>query len=902
MVRKLWLIPFALLTALMIGCGGGANDDPPKTLIRLTAEFTGDGVSQTFVEVEMVKDITNVVGRARVGAEFVRPTTGPTNDTTRNLTVTGYTVSYRRLDGGTIVPESFDGSVERFLTVDDVTTFDVLIFPVKEKLTSAFAREFLNNILLGQAGPIDLEVSLTVRARSGTGDALSATDSIRIQAAVYNPVDELLPTIDSFSQSTDLVLGQDYLASWFVDIGRFPIVGEFITPWGDSLSLGASFFPNGVLDLPTDGFTPNNQLGNPEIQPGTTATFQSGVLVVSNVFGSVRSQSSDQVRITNPPPPDPEPEPEPDPVTIDQFFADRSTINQGEEVEITVLTSGNVTRVELSPNIYDGVTVSLPNTPAELKFFTFRIRPQFSVRPFLVAYDDENNLRDASFLSTAITVVPPDENPPEVLFYRASNTTVPIGGRVVLFWRVAGQIEKLELLPINNSVIDVTGRDSYTTPPFNQEGVQNITLIVTPSNGGTPIFQTLSLNVTDNPNQPVEILNLNQQPGTQVGNDDQGVFSFTISDPEGADSSWRVAKVAGDNVSFFPLSGKIPDGLGDDSVAFDDKVDNANGFFTFELSAWDDSNFGFTVGSNRTVRLVTYTTPDRLTDNAPVISNETFTSANDENSEGTISFDYADPDTLNLNWSVRIAAGDFGGSFDRAGGTNNTGGGSEAIRYTDDPDTPDANVVFLIRVVEGININPQADVALIQVNKGTGDVSTTPDPTENPISFEFTGLFDNNFGGVNSFDEIGNFTLFFNGDLAGTPQFYKNSDLSDEVNAASLVVDIKHSTDDPQSTINVRYTRDFITPNTIANLGDLFFVNYFPNGGSSVGGSATPIDAGVARWNMLFSVESFRNGDTNMLNLPASSGVTRSYLVVIEAEDNQGETNSVSQIIRVTVP
>lgn len=906
MVRNLLLFPLAILTVFMIGCGGGSNDNPPNTLARLEVQFTGDGVSQTFVQVEMVKNLITNVGRASVSASLVFPNNTPVNDTVRTINLSDYSVSYRRLDGGTTTPATFNGTISGIIrTGNQPSNFDIVIFPVSEKLTSPFAQEFLGLVNSGQANPVDMEVTLTVRGRVETGDAIQASDTIRIQAAVFQPVDELLPTIGSFNQTTNVTIGQDYQASWFVNVGRFPVTGQFITPWGDSLALGTQNFPSGILSFPTDNFVPGRTSTprEPQLEPGQSIDYAAGgQLIVSNVFGSNRTTENENVRFTNPPLPDPDPEPEPDPVTIDQFFPIPSQVTQGEDVTISVLTSGNVTRAELIPSVYDGVTVTLPDKPEDLESFSFTIRPDFSVRPLLVIYDDVNNLRSSAFLSTQITVVPAQQTAPQILFYRASNTTVPVGGRVALFWRTTGEVERIELLPINNSIIDVTGRTSFVTPPFNAEGVQTINLIVTPPNGGTPLFQTLTVNVTNNANQPVVIRDINQQPSAVIGNNDQGAFSFTIDDPERQDSSWRVTKVAGDNASYLPISGKIPGGLGDDVVTFRDRGDNGNGFLTFEISAWDDSNFGFSVGSNRTVELVTFTTSDSLADNAPVITNENFTAATDDNSEGTISFDYSDPDTLSLEWTVRIAAGDFGGTIERGRGTTNNGAGTEAVRYVDDPDTPDADVVFLIQVKELIAINPQSDVALIQLNKGTGDVTTNnPDPTQNPITFEFFGLFDNNNGRVDAFDEIANFTLFFNGDLAGSPQFFKNSDLSDPVNAASFVVDIKHSTNDPQSTTDVKYTRDFITPNTVTNLGDFSFVNYFPNGGSSVGGSNMPIDAGVARWNMLFSIESFRNANTNMLNLPSASG-TRTYSVLVEATDNQGEKNTATQVIRVAVP
>lgn len=906
MVRKLWLILLAPLALLMIGCGGGANSDPPDTLFQLLVSMTEDGVADTYAQVEMIKSPASDIAFVRLSGDVINPTNSGRNNTVLHANITSYTMTYKRADGGSTLPVTFTGQLdERVNTTNLRPVFNVVIFPIGEKLTSAFAQDFLNNLLAGNSDPIPLEVTITVRGRTDSGEPVSGTSTMLLDAGVYLPVDELLPSIVNFRQTESLTVGQDYQASWFVNTGRFPIGGQFVLPWGETIPLNSSsFFPAGFISRPTDVFAPDHpgrKPTDPVVPYGSTTEFNTGTLTVGNLFGIVQSTGDSTVSVTNPPlPPDP-PDPEPDPVVIEQFAAERSEIQLGDSVNLSVVVSGNVTRVELSPDTFNGQTVILPPDNNVPKIFTISITPEFTVRPLLAIFDDVNGLQASAFLQDPITVVPPVEQPPEVLFFRSSVTNVPLGGRVVFFWRVSGEVEKIELLPINNTIIDVTGRDSYTSPPFNQAGSQTINFIVTPANGGTPIIRSLNLNISEVANEPVEIRDVDQQPSSTIGNDDSGAFSFTIVDPEGADSSWRVAKVAGDAVSFFPLTGRIPDGLGDDAVAFNDRIDSANGFFTFELSAWDDNNFGATVGSNRTVRLITFNTNDTLNDNAPVITGETFTPGAEDNSTGTVSFSYSDPDTLILNWSVRIAAGDFGGSFDIAGGQNRTGGGSESVTYTDDPDTPDADVVFLIRVTEGINVNPQSDIALVQVDKGTGDVTTGVDPTENPISFPFTGLFDNNDGDVNAFDEIGNFNLYFNGDIGGSPQFYKNSDLSDEVNAASFVVDILHSTNDPQSVTDVAWIRDFITPATIANRGDFSFVNFYPNAGSSVGGSATPLDGGVSRWNMLFSVEQFRNSDTNMLNLPSASG-TRNYLITVEAQDNQSEQNTVSQILRVTVP
>jgi hypothetical protein len=587
-------------------------------------------------------------------------------------------------------------------------------------------------------------------------------------------------------------------------------------------------------------------------------------------------------------------------VVIQEFFASPTTITQGEEVTLTWVTTGNPDQFVMIPDEFSGETVDF--TGLDLSFGSVTIRPEVTVRPILQA--SKGDLTATAFLREAITVIPPDPppgpEPPVIEFFIADQNVISSGERVAFFWRVSGDITQLELFPFSNgAVVDVTGTTSFLTPPFVDPGTYTFNLLAT-GEDGTLARSTLTITVNIAENLPVVISEIVQEPATQIDNQDEGSFRFTITDPERRDSSWRVRKIAGDFASFFPREGIIPRGQGQDSVAFQDGEENDNGFLTFELSAFDDDIFGFSNGSTRAVELITFLTNGVVSDTAPVINSFTFEPSGPETAPGTtgsLLFNFSDPDTLRLRWSVAIVSGDFGGTLSQVSGETDTGAGTIQVSYVDDPDTPQDPVVFLVRVEElGIS-NPQFTVATLRVDK-SGNVE--PPASGDPISFPFTGMFGNFDGDLNPNEEMANFTVFFNGDLVD-PRFFRNADLSGEVPAVSYVVDLASNTNDPSIINEVNFARNFQVPgNSAGNTGNMTLIGYYATSGVQGAPSATPIEGGVVRYRLTFTAEDFRPNDMAAYNLPAAG--VMDYSVTVEAVDINNDVGSVIKAISVVVP
>lgn len=896
MLRKIqyvWLSVAATIL-LCVGCGGGnsVNDNPPDAAVFISVFVDDNG---DFIEAEMIKEITTTtaIATVRAGSNFSGIATS-----VGTIRLERYEVTFVREDGGMPNVGMVTGLIDATLAapgtaglanVPTSAGFEFDVFTTFEKAFSQFAQAFAATPLV----PVTFQANLKVFGRNLAGDAVMATGGFKVQAAVFLPIDSLLPVIASLDESgsniSNINVGDDYFATW----STFNRVDEgvFILPWGTVLFLDASFFPFG-------GLIANTSFLEDVIPDGETRTFPSGVLIASNPFGSVRQVASDfspaTIRITNPQ------DPPPSPVTISEFFSDRTIILLGESVNLNWATSGGVTQLQILPDTYNGEVVDFSGKdPA---FDSVNITPDFSIRPILRAIRGSDGVFGEKFLAESITVNQPvDPNQPvDIVFFQASSTNVPENQQVIFFWEVTGGVEKIELFPINIGRVDVTDRNTYLSPPLVGQGQKRFSLVAFGQDGSID-KQDVLVNVVDSNNQQIRILNVRQAPAFSINNNDQGSFSFTISDPERQDSSWRVNLVAGDQASFFPRDGKVEDGLGDAAVSFNDGPENGNGFLVFEISAYDDDNFGFTRDATRAVQLVTYPTTGAISDTAPTISTASFVPAGDPSgvpgSEGIITFEFSDPDTLNLTWSVSIIAGDFGGTFSRGSGSVSTGAGEIEVRYTDDVDTPTDPVIFLIRVSEALTGNPQSDIVVLRVDKGSINPVTPDDSGDTPDGFLFETLLDNFFGDADEGNKIEDFTLYFNGDLAN-PIFYKNADLTGELIGISAIFD--YQAEDPSILKNVNFNRDFIEPTTSANTGSLSFVGYYGGPGALGSSSRTPISGGVSRWYMPITAESFRAGDGEPYNLPASG--TRLYEIAVQGGNETEVLGSVTRTLRVIVP
>jgi hypothetical protein len=592
-------------------------------------------------------------------------------------------------------------------------------------------------------------------------------------------------------------------------------------------------------------------------------------------------------------------------VEIIQFVSDRSEILEGDRITLSWSTTGGADIVEILPDTYSGVKLNL--TDKDPAFDSVQITPGFTVTPVLritrsVDGSSATALLDSEIVVNPIPTTPPA--PPAINFFSASNSRPRLGQAVGLYWNVTGSVDKVELFPINGERVDVTDVTSFMTPLLLDDRSYTFTLVAFGTDGSI-VNQSVTVTTQDIQNQAITIDGLDQQPSESIDNGDAASFSFTVSDPERKDSSWRVDKIAGDSASYAPLSGKINKGLGDVSIAVRDFDDADNGFLTFEVSAYDDPIFGGSIGSTRAVQLVTFTTEGTLSDTAPVITDAVFVEGGPDaapGSQGVIDFSFSDLDTLRLDWNVSIISGDRGGVLSPSSGSVTTGAGQISVRYTDDPDTPLDPVVFLIRVVEDQpgQANPQSDIFVLRVVKGPTETDTGgTDPTQ-PIIFADDGLYDNLFGGVAPVGLVHNYTMFTNGNVL-SPILYKNSDLSGEMVGASMVVDLSHFSGDPSQIDNVTFSRDFAPNGSIENTGSFTFDAFYDSPGSTAPGSNATITDGVARWYMPFGVEAFRDGNSGPYELP-TLGQTLIYQIAASADDSDGNDESLVRTLVVISP
>lgn len=859
----------------LAGCSSGGADPDIGGVTLSLAPSEVLGVYQA----EMVQDLSSEFVRFEMTAAPTFPDISPS---VALVTVDRYRITYSREDGSnnTIGPYERDlglrVSALSGLNVETIVEFDVIVMSTEDKVFSDWANEFNSDL-----GAATFTGRVELFGRNDAGQEVNTTFTFQLEAAAYAPYDPLFPEITDFFTPGELEQGDLFLAQWNT---TGAINTALLTlPWGAQFPLDGSLFPFGTVAASTAG------LGVPE---GQTRTYSGATLFVANLFGSDSAQAGD-VDINGPPliPPDPE-----EVVSIDQFFATPNAVTLGEPVTLTWAVSGAPTQIDIQPSVYSGVPVNL--TGKNPAFDSVDIVPDVSVRPVLRAENADGSVESA-FLTGDITVnspTVPSPDPPEIAFFVADRFTYQTGQRPVFFWNITGNYERAEILPINGQRIDVTDVNDFVGPTFLSTGTFTFSLVVTGTEGSV-LKEDVVVTVNEIFNLPVVISNLFQEPDDIIDNGDDASFSFTVSDPERRESSYRIARVAGDFASFFPKEGTIQTGFSDVGVAVVDFTDNDNQFFTFEVSAYDDPIFGATNGSTRDVILVTFLTTGFLPDTAPQINNIEFVdgSASLPGSQGEITFDVTDPDTPNLNWRIRTIAGDLDGSLIPNSGSFDTFGGPVAVTYQDDPDTPNEPVIFLIRAEEVGPLPNQFALATLRVDKGAPDPGAGVPTEDSPIGIPFLGLYANGVAAVAETDKLANEVLYYNGNSAD-PRFYRDAGLNLEISNLSFVFDFAHFTGDPANITEVSYQR-----NTRANgdNGDMTFVGYFDNGGRFGTASSSPINEGVARFAMIFDTNAFNEG-TGIFNLPAAG--SQDYTVTLNASDTSGNTLSLTKAITIVVP
>lgn len=879
MSRLLSLLTLTLTMMMLTGCGGGggpANENPPGAVtIHGNPEVA-------VVQAEMIKDVTPstipITATITSNLDDVNQTAGTVN-------LERYTINYTRRDGGVTI-DPVEGQLGHTIALTgnapNALTFDIVAMHSGDKLYSAFAQDFL-----ADPRPITFDCSVTLHGRTVGGETKRATFGFVLEVGAFEPNDSLIPNVTYLFQTISFLYPNDYMANWLVE-GQVDD-GIFFLPWSQSLILQPTDFPLGAVSVSSAVLN---------LLPGFTYTGDSGVLFVSNRYGSSMSANDDEITITALPEIIPDP---PASVDILQFYPSQTTINLGDSVTLNWVVTGEVDSLEILPEAFDGVTVDFSDK--DLTFGSVTIRPTETVRPILKAKNSVSE--DTVFLSEPITVVEPaDTNePPTIDFFLVDKDTVNLGRSVVFYWNISGTIDRVELFPFNGNIFDVTDLTSLVSPPFIETGDVTFSLVAFGVDGSIARSE-VTVTVEETFNLPVTVELLQQQPGASIANQSDGSFTFQIQDPERRDCSWKVSKIAGDGASFFPRDGEVPEGIGPGTVAISDYVDSDNGFLTFLVEAWDDDIFGFSGAATKDVLLVNYTTTGVLSDTAPSIDTFDFTPTGPDTApgtEGSLTFSFSDEDNLDLRWTLLQVAGDVGGSLSQTTGTVDNGLGQVQVTYADDPDTPTDNVVFLLRVEERNTQNPQFTISTLQVNKGDGAVDGgTATNTGEAIGFPLAALYGNFTGDPDSASLLSDRTIYFNGDLSD-PQFFQNPDLSGELVGLSFVVDLSHESNEPGAITDALFERSFQVPsNSEGNEGNLVFVNYFPSAGERTGGTATPTTGYVARFRMTFTVEDFRPTAGDALNLPTAGSMT--YSLAVTGVDTSTNLITLNTDITVTVP
>lgn len=884
------LFSIVILMLSNLGCGGGANDDfnENPVFIQVSVEAPeGDGASSDdYFDVEMYHDVHATLAQMSISASAVLSNVDPATGT---VVMDRYELAFQRVDGGspTLLP-TLTGPIDITVEVDGDT--EVMLFPVvttHEKVYGELGQFFAAN----PRDSLEFQCTLTVYGHTLVGESLSASTGFHILCAIFLPHDDLYPSIVTFANADRITAGDSWYATWSV-LGTVSY-GQLTTPFGDQLALSAFDFPAGYYTMSTSFL-------ESQVPSGSAMTYPAPILIVSNPFG-IATESGDPVTVTGPPaePPDTEP------VGIEEFYASDYNLTLSQSTNLNWVCTGNPTQLQMMPAAFNGVPVDF--TGKNLSFDSVTVVPESSVRPVLRALKSTNGTEAHQFLDQEISVsggVGPQN--PTIDFFTVSHTDVALYQQVAFFWKISGDYEKVELFPIYGQPKEVTGRESYLSPPLNKLGNNSFSLIVTGVGGGPIVKADVSVDVSEEiVNQPPEISLISQAPSSSIDNLDQGAFCFRIDDPENRDCSWRVSLLAGDRALYGPNTGRIYGGHGEDCVSFQDLEDAGSGFLTFEISAWDDDNFGNSNLTNKSVLLVTYDTTGADTNDAPVISDVTFTPGNLGDGllpgqDGVISFNIADPNTNSLYWEVSIIAGDRDGWLDgvlnRTEGIINGGSAAIAVHYQDDPDSTDDAVVFKIFVEERNEAEPLSAVAILRVDYLTD--------TDGTIFFAHNGLYNNGSGIIDPNERLA-FYLNYTGTTTTVPgAFFEDHDLLIPAPALSVILDLQHGSEDAGRIAHCTFTRDFVSPYyDNENYGEFQFAGYFETPGQHTAAGSLPEpdpDANnVSRWYFTFNVESFRADTGSTYNLPIIDGQLRNYQILVTAFDEDNTEEDLTMLLQV---
>jgi len=442
---KIFSFLLALGLVFAVGCSGGAEGDAQvPSVFKVDSIVSTNG--QNNVESDMVNaddGITADYVAVTVSNFLKNPNATPSHFT--DVTITGYSVTFSRSDGGTVFSD-FEGGLSQSVTVNSTSTFNIMVVRLEEKSSGALA---------GTLSPYQMTARITLSGQNGSGQYVSATGSIEVTIANYgDDVDPLMPAIGSFfADKTEGVDGDSVALAWYLT-GE---VNELILNPGDIHLTPVGYYPYGTYTIPNVDFP------------------RDFTLVATGIFG-VASETVSLGETTVPPVVP----------AINTFAAQPSTIGSGQSATLSWNVS-NATAV----TIYPGIGTVAP-TSGEMT-----ISPQFSTTYTLVASNG-----DGVKTSTAAVTVSNAE--PVITLFTGSTDSVDQNDVAHLYWTIQGDYSKAELFPYYseaNDIIDVTNRNSIVTEPVQVE----TTFVLTAYGDTTTVNKTFKIKINATAKSQVKI-------------------------------------------------------------------------------------------------------------------------------------------------------------------------------------------------------------------------------------------------------------------------------------------------------------------------------------------------------------------------------------------------------------
>ena len=494
---KMKLCSFLGLAALIlaVGCSGGASGDASvATTFRINSIVSEGGTNEIAADMVNAEDgITADFATVTVGNNLKNPGATPTS--LQDVRVTGYSVTFTRADGGTVFA-SFDGGLSQVVEVNDTATFNIVIVRLAEKTSGALA---------GWRAPvIDMEAHITLTGRTGSGDTVSASGTIKVAPGNYgDDTGNLAPVIGSFiadkSEGTD---GESVTLSWYVSGGVNQMIlnpGSIeLNPW--------DYYPYGTYTINNVDF------------PQTFTLMVGGIdgFAVADVDVDERTGGSNL------------------PV-INVFDVQPGTIGFGENAVL----SWNITNAT-SAIVYPSIG-AVSATAGEMT-----VSPEYDTTYTMVAQNDDG-------IATKTVTLNVDNGEPEIVYFLGSVDEVTSGQPVHLSWAVQGDYTKLELFPYYSEpddILDVTDLNSITTEPVTND----TTFVLTAYGQSTIVNATFEVKIATTAPQTTTIQTL-PPVGTDLG--------WMVADPAFRNQRYDVYVVDGDKLRFTSRSGMVPDGQGE---------------------------------------------------------------------------------------------------------------------------------------------------------------------------------------------------------------------------------------------------------------------------------------------------------------------------------------------------